>query len=44
MMVKLSGKKEKIDTKPKLEQRMGKMNFREAIRMSVTGTSLIRRI
>ena len=39
--VKLSGKKEKIDTKPKMEQRMGKMNFKEAIRMSVTGTSLI---
>ena len=41
--VKLSGKKEKIDTKPKLEQqevRKGKMNFREAIRMSVTGTAL----
>ena len=38
--VKLSGKKEKIDTKPKMEQRMGRMNFREAIRMSVTGTSL----
>jgi len=39
--IKLSGKKEKIDTKPKMEQRMGKMNFKEAIRMSVTGTSLI---
>ena len=38
--VKLSGKKEKIDTKPKMEQRMGKMNFREAIRRSVTGTHL----
>jgi len=38
--VKLSGKKEKIDTKPKMEQRMGRMNFKEAIRMSVTGTSL----
>jgi len=38
---KLSGKKEKIDTKPKLEQvRKGRMNFREAIRMSVTGTNL----
>ena len=38
---KLSGKKEKIDTKPKLEQvRKGKMNFREAIRRSVTGTHL----
>ena len=38
--VKLSGKKEKIDIKPKMEQRMGKMNFREAIRRSVTGTHL----
>ena len=38
--VKLSGKKEKIDTKPKMEQRMGRMNFKEAIRMSVTGTAL----
>ena len=39
--IKLSGKKEKIDTKPKLEQvRRSKMNFREAIRMSVTGTNL----
>jgi hypothetical protein len=38
---KMSGKKEKINTKPKLEQvRKGKMNFREAIRMSVTGTNL----
>ena len=38
---KLSGKKEKVNTKPKLEQvRKGKMNFREAIRMSVTGTNL----
>ena len=39
---KLSGKKEKIDTKPKLEQtvKRGKMNFREAMRMSVTGTHL----
>ena len=38
---KLSGKKEKIDTKPKLEQvRKGKMNFREAMRMSITGTHL----
>ena len=38
---KMSGKKEKIDTKPKLEQvRKGRMNFREAIRMSVTGTNL----
>ena len=39
---KLSGKKEKIDTKPKLEQvRKGKlMNFKEAMRMSVTGTHL----
>ena len=38
--VKLSGKKEKIDTKPKMEQRMGKMNFREAIRKSITGSPL----
>ena len=38
---KLSGKKEKVNTKPKLEQvRKGRMNFREAIRMSVTGTNL----
>jgi len=40
---KLSGKKEKIDTKPKLEQqevRKGRMNFREAKRMSITGTHL----
>jgi len=38
---KMSGKKEKVDTKPKLEQvRKGRMNFREAIRMSVTGTQL----
>ena len=38
---KMSGKKEKINTKPKLEQvRKGRMNFREAIRMSVTGTQL----
>ena len=40
--VKLSGKKEKVNTKPKLEQfRKGKMNFQEAIRMSVTGTHLV---
>ena len=39
---KMSGKKEKIDTKPKLEQvRKGRMNFKEAIRRSVTGTELI---
>jgi len=38
--IKLSGKKEKIDTKPKMEQRMGRMNFKEAIRRSVTGTHL----
>ena len=38
--VKLSGKKEKIDTKPKMEQGVGRMNFKEAIRMSVTGTTL----
>ena len=40
--VKLSGKKEKVNTKPKLEQfRKGKMNFQEAIRMSTTGTHLV---
>ena len=41
--IKLSGKKEKVNTKPKLEQevRKGKMNFREAIRMAVTGTHLV---
>ena len=39
--IKLSGKKEKIDTKPKMEQR-NKMtlSFNEAIRLSVTGTQL----
>ena len=38
---KMSGKKEKVNTRPKLEQvRKGKMNFREAIRRSVTGTHL----
>ena len=40
---KMTGKKEKVNTKPKLEQnevRKGKMNFREAIRMSTTGTHL----
>ena len=38
---KLSGKKEKVNTRPKLEQvRKGKMNFREAVRRSVTGTHL----
>ena len=37
--LKLSGKKEKIDTKPSIKQE-GKMNFREAIRMAVTGTTL----
>ena len=40
--VKLSGKKEKVNTKPKLEQfRKGKMNFQEAVRMSTTGTHLV---
>ena len=43
--VKLSGKKEKVDTKPKLEQQVkakrGMMNFKEAMRMSVTGTHLV---
>ena len=40
---KMSGKSEKINTKPKLEQefRKGKMNFQEAVRMAVTGTHLI---
>jgi len=38
---KMSGKTEKINTKPKVEQvRKGRMNFREAIRRSVTGTHL----
>ncbi len=40
---KLSGKKEKIDTKPKLEQTQKPrkmMNFKEAMRMSITGTHL----
>jgi hypothetical protein len=38
---KMSGKKEKVNTRPKLEQvGKGKMNFREAIRRSVTGTHL----
>ena len=41
--IKLSGKKEKINTSPKMEHevRKGRMSFREAIRMSVTGTNLI---
>ena len=39
--VKLTGKKEKINTKPKMEQRLGRMNFKDAIRMSVTGTPLV---
>jgi len=41
--IKLSGKKEKIDTKPKMEQivtRRERMNFQEAVRMAVTGTHL----
>ena len=38
--VKLSGTKEKIDTKPKMEQR-GRMNFKEAVRMAVTSAHLI---
>ena len=37
--LKLTGKKEKIDTKPSIKQE-GKMNFREAVRASVTGTTL----
>ena len=41
--IKLSGKKEKINTSPKMEHeiRKGRMSFREAIRLSVTGTNLI---
>ena len=41
--IKLTGKKEKIDTKPKLEQteKRSMMNFKEAIRRSVTGTHLV---
>ena len=41
--IKLSGKKEKINTSPKMEHeiRKGRMSFKEAIRMSVTGTNLI---
>ena len=38
--VKLSGKKEKIDTTPTMKQE-GKMNFREAIRAAVTGSPLV---
>ena len=39
--IKLTGKREKIDTKPKLkEERLGKMSFREAVRASVTGSPL----
>ena len=39
--IKLSGKKEKIDTKPQMEQRNTmKLSLREAIRLSVTGTQL----
>ena len=37
--VKLSGKKEKINTKPTMKQE-GKMNFREAIRASLTGSPM----
>ena len=37
--VKLSGKKEKIDTTPTMKQE-GKMNFREAVRKSITGSPL----
>ena len=37
--VKLSGKKEKIDTKPTMKQE-GNMNFREAVRKSITGSPL----
>ena len=41
---KMSGKVEKVNTKPKLEQqevRKGRMNFQEAVRMAVTGTHLV---
>jgi hypothetical protein len=39
--IKLSGKKEKIDTTPTIEQTIrNKMNFKEAIQMAVTGTSM----
>ncbi|SVD66784.1 uncharacterized protein METZ01_LOCUS419638, partial [marine metagenome] len=37
--VKLSGKKEKIDTTPTMKQE-GRMNFREAVRKSITGSPL----
>ncbi len=37
--VRLSGKKEKINTKPTMKQE-GKMNFREAIRASLTGSPM----
>ncbi|NWJ43763.1 hypothetical protein HX837_06130 [Marine Group I thaumarchaeote] len=38
--VKLSGKKEKIDTTPTMKQEGTRMNFREAVRAAVTGSSL----
>ena len=39
--IKLSGNKEKIDTKPQMEQRdKMKLSLKEAIRLSVTGTQL----
>ena len=39
--IKLSGKKEKIDTTPRMEQRdKMKLSLKEAIRLSVTGTQL----
>ena len=37
--IKLSGKKEKIDTTPTMKQE-GRMNFREAVRKSITGSPL----
>ena len=37
--IKLTGKKEKIDTKPTMKQE-DRMNFREAVRASVAGTHL----
>ena len=38
--VKLSGKKEKIDTTPTMKQEGTRMNFREAVRKSITGSPM----
>ena len=39
--IKLSGKKEKVDTKPSIKEgKMPRLSFRDAIRASVTGTSV----